>query len=196
MGNTETLGKSWYIFIDLQNWNWGWSKLFPVVLERGMWPHKRGGSCGRGWAAAALRTTTPTIPSARQQQQLGCCDIAGSQRFLWLQRLGCWVETSALCLGRCQIPWFCSHSCSRRRLQFPTDSALVCVEERLHRANALAHEKSQFYCKREQLNSKTGSYVATNGGFTWMRMERFFRATLLHKLHVGYIALGDIIFRG
>ncbi|MEQ2189428.1 hypothetical protein GOODEAATRI_025171 [Goodea atripinnis] len=51
----------------------------------------------------ALRTTVPRSPCARQQQQLGCCDNAGSQRLLWLQRLDGCVETpvgNVLAAGR------------------------------------------------------------------------------------------------
>lgn len=98
-------------------------------------------SKGEGEAAAALWTTIPIIPSARQQQQLGCCDNGGSQRLLWLQRLYRWAETSVYCFGRCQSLWLHirSYNCDRRRLQSTVDSTLVCVDERLHRANALAN---------------------------------------------------------
>lgn len=144
------IGRSWWLcgyfalqrsqILTYQKWNQSGVKSFlrsVIWLECSTWPHRRGG----GEAAAALWTTLPTIPSARQQQQLGCCDIAGSQRLLWLQRLGCWVETSVSCFDRCQIVGFVilCHSCDRRRLWSAVDPAPVCVDERLHRANALAY---------------------------------------------------------
>lgn len=59
-------------------------------------PHMTSSTRGRGSRRGQRgpRTPLPTIPPARQQQQLGCCDIAGSQRLLWLQRLGGRAEPS------------------------------------------------------------------------------------------------------
>lgn len=59
-------------------------------------PHMTSSTRGRGSKRGQRgpRTPLPTIPPARQQQQLGCCDIAGSQRLLWLQRLGGRAEPS------------------------------------------------------------------------------------------------------
>lgn len=43
---------------------------------------------GGGEQRKVQNSITRNSARARQQQQLGCCDIAGSQRLLWLQRLG------------------------------------------------------------------------------------------------------------